>query len=54
MYNCFNSSNPILGPPLRQSNYFTLLKYYENTGKAMNNAYPYQKYPYTEQWNLSV
>ena len=54
LYNCFNALNPIVGPPLRQANYFTMLKYYENTTKAMNEAYPYQKYPYTQQWNLSV
>ena len=54
LYNCFNALNPIVGPPLRQANYFTMLKYYENTGKAMNNSYPYQKYPYSQQWNFSV
>ena len=54
LYNCFNVANPIVGPPLRQANYFTMLKYYENTGKGMTNSYPYQKYPYSQQWNVSL
>jgi len=55
MYNCFSASaNPIIAPPERSSGYFTLLKYYENTGKGITEAYPYQKYPYTQQWNLSA
>jgi hypothetical protein len=54
MYNCFSSSNPIIAPPERASSFYTLLNFYNNPGKGITGAYPYQKYPYNEQWNFSV
>ena len=54
MYNCFGPSNPIVAPPERAANYFQLLNFYNNPGKGITGPYPYEKYPYTQQWNVSV
>ena len=54
MYNCYGGNNPIVAPPLRAANFYSLLNFYNNPGKGITGANPTQSYPYNQQWNFSV
>ena len=54
MYNCFSSSSPIIQPPGRVSNILLALGLYNNVNGRISAPVPHQKFPYAQQWNLSV
>jgi len=56
MYNCFSAGN-IIEPPRTTYNggaLVTDLGYLGNTNSSLSGPIPNQKYPYVQQWNLSV
>ena len=51
MYDCFTAITP---NPSRSSDIMAALGYYNNTNLGISGAFPNQKFPYVQQWNLSV